>query len=61
MHIIFSELLFLFQYLSDNKDKVYVDINEMVSELQSQYTDYARRKRNAFKPLVERGSIVIYK
>ncbi|KAK6627439.1 hypothetical protein RUM44_009916 [Polyplax serrata] len=44
-----------FEYLSDNKDKVYIDINDMVGELQARYPDYARRKRNAFKPLVERA------
>lgn len=50
----------LFQYLSDNKDKVYIDINDMVGELQARYPDYARRKRNAFKPLVERGRNKFY-
>lgn len=44
------------QYLEDNKDKVYVDIDDMVTELQRKYRDYAKRKRPAFKGMVEKGN-----
>lgn len=36
---------------------MYVDINDMVSELQCRYKDYARRKRSAFKKVVEKGNL----
>lgn len=49
------------QYLEDNRDKVYVDIDEMVTELQRKYRDYSKRKRNIFKGLVEKAFSVVLK
>lgn len=58
----FFSLFFFFlclQYLEDNRDKVYVDIDEMVTELQRKYRDYNKKKRSAFKGLVEKGMYII--
>ncbi|KAK3932258.1 Nuclear valosin-containing protein-like [Frankliniella fusca] len=49
------------QYLEDNKDKVYIDIEEMVTELQRKYRDYGKRKRSVFKGLVEKAFSVVLK
>lgn len=44
-----------FQYLEANVHKTYVDIEEMTNSLMNRYPDYSRRKRNAFRLLVETG------
>lgn len=34
---------------------MYIDINEMVSGLQTRYKEYARRKRHIFRQSVQKG------
>ncbi|XP_067015689.2 nuclear valosin-containing protein-like [Anabrus simplex] len=47
------------QYLEDHKTDIYVDIDDMVNELQRKYRDYAKRKRVAFKTVVEKAFSVV--
>ena len=41
--------------MNEHKNIRYLDIDEMVDELQSKYKEYSRRKRNAFKACVQKG------
>ncbi|XP_019877000.2 nuclear valosin-containing protein-like isoform X2 [Aethina tumida] len=47
------------KYLESNLDKNYVDINAMADELQSQYREYAKRKRSAFRAAVKKAYSVV--
>lgn len=47
------------KYLERNTDKTYVDINEIADELQTQYKEYARRKRNAFRASVKKAYTIV--
>jgi len=49
-------LLYLCQYLGD-LDGCAVDVGEMALALQEEYSDYARKKKVAFKNLVAKGKI----
>ncbi|XP_034254732.1 nuclear valosin-containing protein-like [Thrips palmi] len=49
------------QYLEENKDKVYVDIDDMVTALQRKYREYGKKKRMAFKSIVEKAFSVVLK
>lgn len=41
----------LFQYLFENEDKVYIDVNDMTDSLQRKYRDYKSKKRNTFRTI----------
>ncbi|XP_056630049.1 nuclear valosin-containing protein-like isoform X3 [Diorhabda sublineata] len=47
------------KYLERNTDKTYVDINEIADELQSQYREYAKRKRSAFRASVKKAYTIV--
>lgn len=49
------------QYLEENKDKVYVDIDDMVSALRRKYAEYGKKKRMTFKCIVEKAFSVVLK
>lgn len=42
-------------YLEDIKDKMLVDVDDMVDDLMKMYKDYARKKRGPFKAIVEKA------
>ena len=41
--------------MNEHKESRYLDIDEMVDELQNKYREYSRRKRIAFKSCVLKG------
>lgn len=45
----------LFQYLYENEDKVYIDVNDMADYLQRKYRDYRGKKRGPFRSMVRRA------
>ncbi|XP_046389812.1 nuclear valosin-containing protein-like isoform X2 [Ischnura elegans] len=47
------------QYMEDNKNKVYIDIDVMAKELQDKYVDYRKKKRDAFRSCVEKAFNVV--
>ncbi|KAG8226501.1 hypothetical protein J437_LFUL007383 [Ladona fulva] len=47
------------QYMEDNKNKVYIDIDVMAKELQDKYVDYRKKKRDAFRNCVEKAFNVV--
>lgn len=47
------------QYLENNIDKTYVDINQMADELQKKYREYAKRKRSAFRASVKKAYSIV--
>ena len=47
------------QYIQDNCEKRYVDINEMAEALQTRYPEYRRKKKIPFRICVERGMTLL--
>lgn len=50
---------FFLQYLECNVDKTYVDISVMADDLQRNYREYSRLKRNAFRTQVKKAYSVV--
>lgn len=46
-----------FQYLEENVHQTYVDVGVMARHLQEKYREYARRKHQPFRFLVDQGRI----
>lgn len=44
-----------FQFLLDNEDKTYIDVNDIADFLQKRYRDYRTKKRSAFRALVRKA------
>lgn len=47
--------IFFLQYMHENENKVYIDVNEMADALQRRYRDYRNKKRAAFRGMVRRA------
>lgn len=47
------------QYLARLGGRKSVDVSEMATALQRRYTEYSRRRKNAFKSLVARGELLL--
>ncbi|XP_072382243.1 nuclear valosin-containing protein-like isoform X1 [Diabrotica undecimpunctata] len=47
------------KYLEENTDKTYVDISEIANALQSQYREYAKRKRSVFRAAVKKAFSIV--
>lgn len=43
------------QYMRENENKVYIDVNEMADTLQRRYRDYRAKKRGAFRAMVRKA------
>ncbi|XP_075229913.1 nuclear valosin-containing protein-like smid [Lycorma delicatula] len=48
-------------YLEENKDKIHVDVDEMVDDLRKLYREYGRKKRGPFKSVVEKAFATVLK
>ena len=47
--------LYVPQYMHDNENKVYIDVNDMADALQKRYRDYRGKKRGPFRSMVRQA------
>jgi len=47
--------LYISQYMHENENKVYIDVNEMADALQRRYRDYRGKKRGPFRAMVRKA------
>lgn len=48
-------VLHISQYMHENENKVYIDVNEMADALQKRYRDYRGKKRGTFRAMVRKA------